>query len=223
MAKVETEMRANRVDRKLAMRGLLSPLQQEKLDEMRSLRPERGGEKGLRMKARARREKGRKSFRGDGAGTWWEDPQIVGDLGLTKEQDTQLRDSFYKLGQERIGLAAQKEIKEMALKRALDATEVDRTEIDGILGGIGEIETALAKNRAESMISEREILNAEQLDKLKAIKVEEAKERREFIRECALNRAGRERRGPERRRGTGRGGSGSGRTGGGRERTPDDT
>ena len=203
-AAVETEMLENRIDRKLAMRDVLSPLQQEKAGEMLSRRPERAGEKGPRRQAGERREKGKKFFKGEGAGTWWENPQVAGDLGLTEDQSTQLRDSFYKLGQERIGLAAQKEIKKMALKRAMDAAEVDRPEVDGLVGGIGEIETALAKNRAEAMISEREILKADQIEKLKAIKMEEAKERRGFLREHALGREGGRKRRHEKTRGPGR-------------------
>lgn len=201
MAKIENEMRANRIDRRIAMRGVLTPLQREKIDEMLSRRPERAGDKGRRMKTRARKEKGRKFFRGEGAGRWWEDPRVAADISLTEEQVTELRDSSYKLEQERIGLEARKKIEEMALKRAMDAAEADRTEIDGLLGGIGEVEVALARNRAEAMISEREILSAEQLDKLREFRIEKAEERRGYFRERILGSRDRGRKGPGTRRG----------------------
>ena len=222
MAAAGTEILANRIDGRLATRETLSGLQREKIEEMARPRRGRDDKRGRGKRHRGRRSKAGGFFRNEATGEWWENPGVAAEVGLTQEQRGELRDSSYKFGQERIGLEADKEIKDLALKSAMDDPDVERKTIDGIIGEIGGIEKALARNRAESMIAERETLTVEQVDKLEAVRIEKAGERREFIRECALNRAGRDRRAPERRRGTGREGAGYGRTGAGRERSPGD-
>ena len=222
MAEAGTEILANRIDGRLAARETLSGLQREKVEEMAQPRRRRDDKRGRGKRHRGRRSKAGGIFGKAATGEWWENPGVAAEVGLTQEQRGELRDSSYKLGQVRIGLEADKEIKELALRSAMDDPDVERKTIDGIIGEIGEIEKDLARNRAESMIAEREILTVEQVDKLEAVRIEEAKDRREFIRERALKRAGGERRAPERRRRPGYEGAGYGRTGGGRERSPDD-
>ena len=139
----------------------------------------------------------------DPAGQAPADFVLSGRANVTKEQIQGLTESSYKIGQKQIELRAQKEIKELSLKSAMDNPEVDRTAIDGIIKEIGEIDKVISGNRAELMIAERETLTGEHFDKLKAVKIGEAKERRRFLRELALRRPGRKKRPTGRRCGPG--------------------
>jgi len=98
--------------------------------------------------------------------------QILGELNLTQEQITAI-DERRRLHvvQKDENSRKQGEMKE-SLRRALDAAETDRAEIDSLIQQMGELQTERIKIRTETILAVKEVLSPEQYAELQQRKKE---------------------------------------------------
>ncbi len=97
----------------------------------------------------------------------WQDPQMVQKLELTEAQIKKLRDADFTSREKRLELKAQLDRLDLQMEKAFSADTVDQQSILKLAQQISEVRGRLFMQRIESRLTLGEILNAEQMDKLK--------------------------------------------------------
>ena len=97
----------------------------------------------------------------------WQDPQMVQKLELTEVQIKKLRDADFTSREKRLELKAQLDRLDLQMEKAFSADTVDQQSILKLAQQISEVRGRLFMQRIESRLTLGEILNADQMDKLK--------------------------------------------------------
>ena len=119
-------------------------------------------------------------------GRWWNDPQMVQQLGITDQQKKQMDDIFLQHRLKLIDLNANLEKQETLLHPLIEADQPDEAKILSQIDAVAQARAELEKANARMLFDIRKTLTPDQWQKLKAM--------REEHRPGKMNRDGR--RGP---------------------------
>ncbi len=104
------------------------------------------------------------------------------EIGLTEEQESEIKAVHFDSQKEVIGLKAELEIAELELRQLMDEDEPDEAEVYRKIDGMGTLKTEIHKKRIANKLAVKSILSEEQEEKLKKIRHQKMKERREDVR-----------------------------------------
>ena len=99
----------------------------------------------------------------------WHDPQMVQKLELTEAQIKKLRDADFTSREKRLGLKAQLDRLDLQMEKAFSSDTVDQKTVLKLAEKIADVRGSLFIQRIESRMTLREILNADQMNKLKQL------------------------------------------------------
>ncbi len=102
-------------------------------------------------------------------GRWWERPKVLQDLALTPEQTQKLDAIALAQATMMVDLKAAVEKAEIALKAAADEQPFDTTKVRGAFAAMQQARMKLETQRFEMLLKTREVLTAEQWQKLREL------------------------------------------------------
>ena len=105
----------------------------------------------------------------------WQDPQMAQKLELTEAQVKKLRDADFTFREKRLELKAQLDRLDLQMKKAFSADTVDQKTVLELAKKISDVRAGLFIQRIETRLTMREILNADQMSKLKQQRWQEKK------------------------------------------------
>lgn len=103
-------------------------------------------------------------------GAWWKNSEMVQELGLDKQQISQIESTFLDHRLKLIDLKAAVEREETKLQPLMEADQVDEAKVSAQVDRVLGARTSLEKANVMMMISIRKVLTVEQWKKLEAIK-----------------------------------------------------
>jgi len=115
-------------------------------------------------------------------GKWWKRPRVAEQIGLTSEQSDQIEKIFVKSRSRLIDLKADLEKRQLDLQSAMDDKTADRAAVEKKIDAVENARKDLQKARAMMILDMKQVLKAEQWNRLMQMR-EEAKERRRQMRE----------------------------------------
>jgi Spy/CpxP family protein refolding chaperone len=129
-----------------------------------------------------------------------DNPEIAEQVGLTEEQISTLKQAMFEIEKKLIDLHAEQAKAGMEQGQLLDQDQIDKKAVMKAVEKTGEISTEIAKLQMEQLLLVKETLTTEQIDKIKEMIHEHARQRRDETRNRWEER--RRNRGARRGRGT---------------------
>jgi Spy/CpxP family protein refolding chaperone len=99
------------------------------------------------------------------------------ELGLSEEQATRLREIRETRQRDEIRRRADAEVAHLDLRRLLEAPTVDRKAVDAKVKEMADLHSAGLRARVDAMLSMREVLTPEQLQKWQSLEGERGRDR----------------------------------------------
>lgn len=103
-------------------------------------------------------------------GAWWQQQNVVKDLGLTKGQQEKIESLTLAHRREMIKLRAELELKEIDLDPLLSANKLDGKAINQKVDEIEAVRSRISKSRMTMLVEIRKVLTREQYLKLKQLR-----------------------------------------------------
>ena len=102
------------------------------------------------------------------AGTWWRDPAIVQNIGLTADQQKKLEDAFQRSRLHLIDLTASLEKEQATMEPLIAADHPDEAKILVQIDRVAQARAELEKANARMLLGFRSVLSQDQWTKLRA-------------------------------------------------------
>jgi Spy/CpxP family protein refolding chaperone len=103
-------------------------------------------------------------------GKWWENPRLVNQIGLTDEQQDQIREVVYQHARRMIDLKADVDKAGLDLAESVDQQEFDPAPVRAAYSVFQTARKKLENERFEMLLEVRQILTYEQWQKIEEIK-----------------------------------------------------
>ena len=103
-------------------------------------------------------------------GKWWENPRMVNHIGLTDEQQDQIREVVYQHARRMIDLKADVDKAGLDLAESVDQQEFDPAPVRAAYAAFQTARKKLENERFEMLLEVRKILTYEQWQKIEEIK-----------------------------------------------------
>jgi Spy/CpxP family protein refolding chaperone len=103
-------------------------------------------------------------------GKWWENPRLVNQIGLTDEQQDQIREVVYQHARRMIDLKADVDKAGLDLAESVDQQEFDPAPVRAAYAVFQTARKKLENERFEMLLEVRKILTYEQWQKIEEIK-----------------------------------------------------
>jgi Spy/CpxP family protein refolding chaperone len=97
----------------------------------------------------------------------WRNPQLVQELGLSDEQVKQIRETDFALREKQLPLKAQLDSLRLQMEKAFSEDTIDKDAVLALAGKMKEARGAMFVQRIESRLALGDVLNAEQIEKLR--------------------------------------------------------
>lgn len=98
---------------------------------------------------------------------WWQRPEVVRELVLTRDQQEKLDDVFRAAANELIDIKAEAEKQQVALRGELDRRQLRRNEIRAIVAKLNEARGKLFEREVMMLVDMRALLSETQWEKLR--------------------------------------------------------
>jgi Spy/CpxP family protein refolding chaperone len=122
-------------------------------------------------------------------GTWWENQRFVDHIGLTEEQQGQIRDIVFAYARRMIDLKAEVEKAGLDLASSVDQVDFDPVPVRAAYAVFQAARQKLENERFEMLLEVRQVLTYEQWRKIEEIK-QRMKQNRSQQRRPALREGG---------------------------------
>ncbi len=106
-------------------------------------------------------------FHRGGMGSWWRNPRVAEEIGLTDQQKQQLEKISLDSRLKMIDLRADLEKQQVILGPMLESYHPDEAQVLAQVDKVSQARAALEKERVQSMLTTRNVLTEEQWNKLK--------------------------------------------------------
>lgn len=106
----------------------------------------------------------------------WRNPTLAQELELTDDQVLQLRNSEFSAREKQLKLKAQLDGYRLEMTKAFSGDSVDEKTVRPLAEKIADVKGALFVQRVESRLTVADILNADQIEKLKTLKGKQMKQ-----------------------------------------------
>ena len=103
-------------------------------------------------------------------GRWWEDQRVVDHVGITEEQQAQIREVVYERARHMIDLKATVEKAGLDLRASVDQQEFDPAPVRDAFARFQTARHKLENERFEMLLEVRQLLSYEQWQKIEEIK-----------------------------------------------------
>jgi len=98
-----------------------------------------------------------------------EQSEIAGELDLTAEQKSQLKEQRYQDELQKMRVRSDLKIKELELRHEIEKDEADTTKIKAVVEDIKRLQGQLLDNRVDSVLKVKGILTPEQFEKMQSV------------------------------------------------------
>lgn len=103
-------------------------------------------------------------------GKWWEDQRIVDRVGISAEQQSEIRDVVYERARKMIDLKADVDKVGLDLAAAVDRADFDASAVRSAYGAFQAARHKLENERFEMLLEVRQILSTDQWQKMQEIR-----------------------------------------------------
>lgn len=110
-------------------------------------------------------------------GKWWQRPEVIQELQLTREQQDRLDEAFRAAANDLIDAKASVEKLQVSLRGELDREQLRRAEIQRIAGQVSDARARLFERELLMLVDMRAVLTGEQWNRMRS-RLDQFKERR---------------------------------------------
>jgi Spy/CpxP family protein refolding chaperone len=97
---------------------------------------------------------------------------IAEELGLSAEQEEQLKEQKFQESYTRIDTQNKIRLKELQLRHELEKAEIDREGLNNIVQELKELQGTMVEQRVDSILKMKQILTPEQFEKLHSLHIQ---------------------------------------------------